>query len=509
MMDSSTAVKTVSKNGFYNLFGAFWQFFLIIIGTRIVINIIGADSFGILALVGGVSGYFTYMEIGIAETIIKKISEAQDEETLNKVASTLFFFSIGIGIILAVLVTLFALHGVEALFNFEPELMHSLKNVFLVIASLFWVLYPLNLFGKIFIGLQRLDLYNILRVVFQSLMLGAILLALQFNKSAESAVVAITLIGLLWKISAWVLLKKTYPNIRITLSGFDSQILKDSARYKTFAFIGQASGITMQQCDMYVIGMVVNPSAIAIYAVANTIAIKIAEASGVLGTVIFPALSNFYGGGKVEQVKKVFVLGTQMMALLLLPVTIFAYHYAETIIRLWVGDSFMSGTVAMQVLAIAWLFNAVTILSALTVKAIDRPDIDATYGTIVAVSNIALDFLLVTKFGMIGAVYATLFCQFVGMVGLMYTAGKKIEADVSALFMALLKLAGLSILLMPIYYIKMPMAVFFIRPIAHSFLLLLLWYFLIVDEEYKGYIKNMGEIVIAQLPFIGKKGGSS
>ncbi len=497
-MESSSVLRTVSKNSLYNLLGSLWQFGIVLIGTRIAIGLIGAESFGLLSLVGGTAGYFLYMEMGIGETIVKKISEAKGFDEVSRAASTLFYFSAGLGLLLALLLTLFAVYGVELLFSFDKPLIESAARMFLVIASALWVLYPLNLFAKIFVGLQRMDIYNFLRVVFQTLMLVMVIIFLRYDSSAESAVAAITITGFLWKLTAWLTLKKLYPQIVISKKLVTRENLKEVTRYKTFAFIGQAAGHTINQCDIYIIGMILNPAAIALYSVANIISIKIAEVAGVFGAVIMPILSRFHGAGEMEKVRKGFEISTQGILLLLLPVTVFFCVYAETILRLWVGEEMIPATNAMRFLSIAWLLQAVSIMGGLTLKSINRPEREAGWAVSIAVSNVVLDFFFIAAYGMIGAVYATLLCQAVGLYGYIAVTCKNIGSGTTAIIFPLAKIGIAGLFFAPVYYLPLPMYLFFLKPVLHIALFWGSCYFLLADGGSKEQIKNIVEAAVRE-----------
>jgi O-antigen/teichoic acid export membrane protein len=510
-MESDKAVETFSKNAAINFFGALWQFGLILIGTRLVIDLLGAEAYGLLALVGGVSGYFIYLEIGISETTVKKVSEATTDDERSKTVSTLFFLSIGIGLFISAAIALFALFGMDILFTFPPNLMADFKNIFYVMAAGIIVFYPLNIFSKVFIGLHRFDVYNILRVVYQTAILIGIILAVKSTNSVVPAVAAITVGGIIWKAHSLLLLRKLYPGITVSRKLYDGERVKDLLRYKSYAFLAQGSGHAIFQGGLYVVGIMLSPAKVALYSVANVIATKVAELAGVLGTALLPLLSTLYGADKTVQIKKAFTLGTLLIAVSLLPITAFFYANAETIARLWIGRDFIEAGPIMQVLCVAWYMNICSMVAALSAKAVNRPDIDAKWAFVVAAINITLDFLVIGPYGIAGVVYATLLCQSVGSMVLIFLIGREIGADLLSLFKMLLPVFAAGLFLMPVYYVPLPMFLFFLRPIVHSSLLFAAFYFFIADEENRGYLKNMAGIVAERLKPIssGTKEGSS
>lgn len=490
------AVRTVSKNLVFNLLGGAVQFLLVIIGTRLVLHQIGADSFGILALVGGTTGYFVYLDIGMGETVIKKVSETRDPEKLGTVVSTLFCFSAGFGVVVALLTALFALFGVPALFSFSPEHLRSAVRVFLVIAGGVWVLYPLNVFSKVFIGLNRMDIYNAQRVVFQTLILALVLGALRVHASAESAVAAITVGGLMWKLSSFVLVRKLYPGIRISPALFDRALLKDFLRYKSYATVSQVSGHTVYQCDIYMIGILLNPAQVALYSIANVIAMKISEVTGIFSAVLFPSISGFHGANLHGAIRKSFLLGTKVVAVALMPAVVFIWAYADLLIQLWVGPEYLSTSPALKVLSAAWYINSLSSVATLTVKAVDRPDIEARIGLMVASVNIMLDYFFILKWGFAGAVYATLAAQVLGVATLIGVLLKRFGANAMAFFGRLAALAAAGAATGAVYLPRVSPWFAPLQAALQSALFFAVCYVIAFSKEERGYIRNMAAIVM-------------
>ncbi len=490
-MDTNKAVRIVSKNLVINVFGALWQFVLIIIGTRIVLHEMGADSFGLLALIGGTAGYFLYLDIGIGETVVKKVSETVSKEKLSRLVSTIFFFSIGFGLALSALVGIFAVYGTELLFSFSPPLMQSAAKMFLVIAAGLWILYPLNIFSKVFVGLQRLDVYNVLRIIFQTLILILIVASLGVWNSAEAAAAAITIGGIMWKATALVTLRIMYPDIEIRFSLFDRVILRDLLRYKSWATLSQASGHVIFQCDIYMIGMMLNPAMVAFYSIANIIAVKIAEIAGVLGTALFPMISTFHGKSMSEPIRKSFVLSTQLMTALLMPITFFIFVYSKPIITMWVGANYLDARPALAGLTIAWFINLIGSTGTFTAKAINEPELEARIVFKAAIANILLDYFFILKWGFLGAVYATVLVQAVAVIVLLYVMCRRLGVEPMPFFGRVLGMLIAGIVTGAVYLLPIPAHLFFIPLALHTAAFYLVCYLLVIDSENKMYLRNI------------------
>lgn len=499
-MNVDSAIRTVSKNMVINFAGSLWQLFLVIWGTRMVLHQMGADSFGLLALAGGTAGYFLYLEIGIGETAVKKISETRDPQRVSAMVSTLFFFGAGFGSLLALLVASFALFGVGHLFTFAPPLLASATRMFLVIAAGVWVMYPLIVFTKVFVAFNRMGVYNALRIVFQTLILAMLLGALQMHNSAESAAAAITVGGILWKLSSWAAMRRLHPEITLSPKLFDRALLRDMLQYKKYATVSQFSAHAVYQCDIYLIGIMLDPVKVTLYTVANTIAMKVTEATGVLVSAVFPVLSFFHGADMREQIRKNFLLSTKILAALLMPVTVILFVFARQIITVWVGEEYAIAAPAMQWLLATWYINGTSAFATLSVKATNRPEIEARTTAATAVANIVLDILFIQHWGYMGAVYATALTQVAGVTTLMALASRAMSCGTFTIHgrLLLIILAGIaaSVVYLPEHSWLSLAAAF----AGYCALFFPACYWLALKKEERGYLKNMIAIVMKKGP---------
>jgi hypothetical protein len=73
-----------------------------------------------------------------------------------------------------------------------------------------------------------------------------------------------------------------------------------------------------------------------------------------------------------------------------------------------------------------------------------------------------------------------------------------VKTDLSTAFLTVVKLMALGLLLSVVYMIEIPAWLFFVPLLIHAVALAGLGYLFVMDNEYRGYVKNIFSIIRAR-----------
>jgi len=145
---------------------------------------------------------------------------------------------------------------------------------------------------------------------------------------------------------------------------------------------------------------------VAIYSVAYNIALAILFIPTVYTNAIYPVLSRYYHQSKKEfnilyekSFKYLYIIG--------LPISVGIYLLAGRIINLFYGKDYAASAIALQVIAWYLFIKFLNFLLGIILSSIDRQSKRMLGQGVTAVFNVALNLLLIPKFGFIGAAWAT------------------------------------------------------------------------------------------------------
>lgn len=125
----------------------------------------------------------------------------------------------------------------------------------------------------------------------------------------------------------------------------------------------------------------------------------------------YPALSNDYGAGNESRIKRRIVFGIELATLVSVPVAFGGLATLGVLIPALYGVDMYGSVVVAQILYVGLVPAVVAGMFALSFSATGRITALWILGVIMAVTNIALDFLLIPAAGAVGAAVANLTTQ--------------------------------------------------------------------------------------------------
>ena len=155
-----------------------------------------------------------------------------------------------------------------------------------------------------------------------------------------------------------------------------------------------------------ILGYYVTEDKVALYSLANSITFLISFILWIISTVYAPHYANLYHKKKLNDL--VFVLRRSMLYVLIVAIPIFLLIFFLPVNILHVfGEKYISAKIALQILAVAQLFNIATgpVYFLLNMTGHQKKLRNIIITT--SIFSVATSLLLIPKFGFMGAVYST------------------------------------------------------------------------------------------------------
>jgi O-antigen/teichoic acid export membrane protein len=166
-------------------------------------------------------------------------------------------------------------------------------------------------------------------------------------------------------------------------------------------------GTIMHWTDILMLGYFTDTASVGLYHPAVRTAGLLRAILLSFGGIFAPIMSQLFSEGKQGEMRGLYRLVTRWILTLALPITlIFLFMPAK--VMLLFGPDYQSGAPVLVVLALATFTQAMLGLGGPTLTMTGHPNINLINALIAATVNIALNVLLIPRFGIIGAAYATL-----------------------------------------------------------------------------------------------------
>lgn len=168
--------------------------------------------------------------------------------------------------------------------------------------------------------------------------------------------------------------------------------------------------VILNRSDIVMLGTLAGPRPAGVYSVSSRAAELVTLLLIASGTVIAPRVAALLSTGDTVKLQALVSSISRRSFMLTLPVAFFLIAFAPWLLKLLYGIDYVAGSVALQILTVAQLFNVFTGPSATVLNMMGHEKKVAWTIGIAAVCNIALDGALIPWFGATGAAFATGIC---------------------------------------------------------------------------------------------------
>lgn len=413
------------NNSIFNLLGWGWSIVLSLVATRYIVQGLGREGYGILALALSTIGYFAVLDMGLNTAAIKFIAEyhaKQDLVGLNKVIWTtlvIFGFVGCIGSILAI--TLINTIGLEV-FQVSNVLYADAEFVFYVVA----VGLPLNLLigalSSIPNALQRYDLSNELGIAITTLstLITLGLLALGYGlKSIALFQLIVTIVSFIPHVlvAKWLIPELTWR------PRFAWNILKKLFSFGIFTLSNRLGAMLLFHFDRLMIGILLGASFVTYYVVPFSLSVQLHRIVVKIATVLFPVSSALSSVGRIEELGQLYHKAVKVTLTIstFMCVTLVVFSYP--ILKIWIDQSFAETSwLTLTVLALGWYFISLSVVATVFLDGFGKPHLTGFATLCTSVINVLGVTLLVPRYGISGAAITTLL--YLHTLALMYYVEK-------------------------------------------------------------------------------------
>jgi len=431
----------IVRNTLFNAGAKGWGGLVGLCLSPYIIQRIGAERFGIWAVIGMLNGYFGLLDLGVETAFVKYISQyhAQGEHRrINQIINTGVIFYAA----LVLLLLLFMSLSIPAIFSFlklSAPVGGEVRFVFWTGAVVFClgnILIPINALQT---GLQRMDLSNKVAVCMSTLTVagtvfflerGYGLRGLAFTNAAVFCCTALVNNALAFRI---------FPQLRFDLKLFSKRELTSLLNYGYKLQVSRFANLVSFQADNLLISHFLGVGLVTYYQLGTTVIQQTRQLLLLFISALIPAVSELIARKDYSRVEMLYLRGSKYLISLSLPLTVFLIVEAPLIMTCWMGEGFRLSVLVIRVLAAGYCAATVTGVASSIAAGAGRTDLDMRFGLLMASMNLALGVALIACFGLPGLLVATGASLTLSSLYFMHLFHKKVAKTSLASFLRLFR----------------------------------------------------------------------
>lgn len=390
--------------------------------TPVLVRGLGAEGYGIWALVGSLILYFELLEFGLGKAAPKYVAEFAargDADRLRRAIATAFWILVVPGLV-AILLGAATAAVFPGLFGVSPQLSSAAQVLVLLVIFDLAVSIPGDTFGGTLMGLQRFDLINatLIVVAVAQAIAWAIVLASGGGLVMLGVVtVALSLVG---QLARYLIVRRLLPGLSLSRRQLDRSLVRPFAGLSAWFALIDVSIVVLSRIDTVVVGLSVGVAAAGIYAIGQKLILLVDQLIVPATKMFFPHSSELDAQQDPTGLRASLITGTRLSLAVAIPMCLVMATLAERILRAWVGRGFNDAGLVVVFLAAALVITSLTRTSLLMLQGMGRARVPAIMIVAEAVLNLGLSVGLAQVMGLQGVALATLIAAAVVNLGIFF-----------------------------------------------------------------------------------------
>ncbi len=474
----------------------FISFVIPLFYTPIMLRILGQNEYGVYSLANSVISYLALLNFGMGQSIIRYVSQYRAKNQFDKVNKIIsLFFLVFIFLAFIVLIAGIILYiGSTSWFSKGLTIteISTLKKLIIIMTISTAVSFVSSVFSATTTAFEKYIFRRFLELINTMILpiLNLIVLYLGY-KSIGMSVIALLLSIILCFIYIYYCIKKL--KVRISFKNLPFNLLKDIFSFSFFVFLSTIVDMLYWATDKVLIGSLLGSAAIAIYNIGGTFTSMYQNLSGAVGNVFGPRVNQMVAKENTSDKYDELLIRIGRIQFYIISLALTGYVvFGKIFIHFWAGDAYMDA----YVIAIMTMFPlSIPLIQniALTVTvAKNKHQFRAIMYFFIALANIVGTYILIPKYGIIGAAFCTSVSFIVGhgiIMNIFYY--KVLKIDIPLFWKNILSISKVPLFMMVIGIIFVHFVsissfkLFFICIFVYSCVYLILLYLISFNEYEK------------------------
>ncbi|MCH4826784.1 oligosaccharide flippase family protein [Planococcus halocryophilus] len=403
--------------------------------TPLIIRALGQAEYGLYALIGSIAAYFSIMDMGLGNTIVRfnarnrAIGDRSAEAKLNGM-----FFILYSLIGLATIITgVFLYNKIDSIFgsNLADMELEKAKVMVIILIVNFALSFPLAVFGSIMQAYEKFIVSKLVTIA-RSLLVPAITVPLLLLGHGSISMVIITsginIACLLFN----VFYCYKYLNISLHFGKIDFPLLREILGYSFFIFLNVIVNTIYWNTDQFILGAVAGTLPVAVYAIGMQLINLYMLFSTSISNLFLPKMSIMVANNATKQSLSNIMIRVGRLQFIIIGYILCGFIlFGKTFITIWAGSNYEDAYYIILIIMLPLTIPLIQNVGITILQALDLHMFRSVIYLVIAMLNIVISYLLALKYGIYGVAYSTAGSLLIGNIIIMnYYYFVKVKLDI-------------------------------------------------------------------------------
>ncbi len=315
------------------------NFGITIILTPFIVNKLGVDAYGFIALSANILSYFQLATIALNSMAGRFVTIEYHKgniEKANKYFSSVFYANLFMGIVMVVTLVIVLIY-LELLINIPDNLLDDVKLLFALqslssVLALIFNVYTVSPFIK-----NRLEIASIRTIV--SNVIRAFVLVLLFGLFTAHLWymgVSIILCNIYLIIANYQIKKRLTPELHIKKSYYNYQHVKEICASGVWNLVSKLGDILQRGMDLLLANIFISATAMGVLSITTNVPFIILSLLGSFTSAFAPSLTREYAVGDIKAIVNNISKSIRILSCVIMIPLAILYIYGDVFYQLWV-----------------------------------------------------------------------------------------------------------------------------------------------------------------------------
>jgi O-antigen/teichoic acid export membrane protein len=352
------------KNLLSGVFSKLVSLVLSLLFVPIFFKSLGNEAYGMIGVMTMILSGLGLMDLGLGNILSKELAQRRAANNLGKSLSLIrsiewLYFLMGVFILIILVFASFIIVPIWLSSQDFPK--SELTAIFLLIAAVIFVQWPISLYNSGLFGLNKQVVANLYATIFSILKtLGAFVCLLIFGKTIYVFLLWLLVVNLLYTLTLWVHFRKLLPRQDAPIVVGWQQLSEIKKMTVGFSVLGVLVFV-MTDVDKMIISKLLTLSQYGLYSFIFVIVTSYQLVSTTLKNAFFPDIAKDVLAHKPFSKFSRFNFYSKFFNFIFLPTSIFLFVFSKEILEVWSGDTSLSNVLyrPFQWLLLGSMFNGI------------------------------------------------------------------------------------------------------------------------------------------------------
>lgn len=400
------SLRDIGRNSVWNLFGQVAPILLAILVIPRLIEALGHDRYGFLAIVWTVIGYVGIFDLGVGRAMTRVVAErlgANDRQGADAVAQTAMMFLFLVGIAVAAMFLLFA-GTIVGLLGVPEEMREEGVNAVRILAIGVPFVMLTSGYRGCLEAYAKFPMLNMIRAGMGLFTYLAPLLAVSLiSPRLEVMVSSVVVMRLVAnQVHRWATTREC--GVVLHLRKMEIARLKQLVGLGGWMTVSNVIGPVMSDLDRLIIGTLVPVATVGYYATAFDVVNQVIMMPYAITSAAFPVIAGFQSQ---ESARQLYAFVVKCVVVTVLPILVLVIGFAHPVLQFWLGAEFGGAAAPVaQIIAVGLFFNCLAQTPVMMIQTRGSPKWIAINHMIELPLFVLVLYLLTKEYGIIGTAIA-------------------------------------------------------------------------------------------------------